>query len=170
MKGAYEAMFGFGTEEPEYTLLGAVEMYAAGKRALQTRDTIMEGLEALLAPRWSPSATFSLRFARLRLRRGGDQPNLTTIDNDIASHDIAATAPSGITKTAVRFAPNRVYFYDVVSRDEAGNTTVDDNQGNLYSFQTLRAPESGRCAPHASGPTASADAFSAGNRVPTPLR
>jgi AcrR family transcriptional regulator len=50
VKGAYEAMFGFGTEEPEYTLLGAVEMYAAGKRALQTRDTIMEGLEALLAP------------------------------------------------------------------------------------------------------------------------
>jgi AcrR family transcriptional regulator len=48
--GAYEAMFAFGTEEPEYTWLGAVEMYAAGKRALQTRDTIMEGLEALLGP------------------------------------------------------------------------------------------------------------------------
>jgi AcrR family transcriptional regulator len=48
--GAYEAMFAFGVEEPEYSRLGAVEMYAAGKRALQTRDTIMEGLEALLAP------------------------------------------------------------------------------------------------------------------------
>jgi AcrR family transcriptional regulator len=47
---AYEAMLGFGTEEPEYTWLGGVEMYAAGKRALQTRDTIMEGLEALLGP------------------------------------------------------------------------------------------------------------------------
>ena len=57
--GAYEAMFGFGTEEPEYTQLGAVEMYAAGKRALQTRDTIMEGLEALLAPGYelSPDAS-----------------------------------------------------------------------------------------------------------------
>jgi hypothetical protein len=43
-------MFAFGLEEPEYSRLGAVEMYAAGKRALQTRDTIMEGLEALLAP------------------------------------------------------------------------------------------------------------------------
>ena len=43
-------MFAFGIEEPEYSRLGAVEMYAAGKRALQTRDTIMEGLEALLAP------------------------------------------------------------------------------------------------------------------------
>jgi AcrR family transcriptional regulator len=47
---AFEAMFAFGVEEPEYSRLGAVEMYAAGKRALQTRDTIMEGLEALLAP------------------------------------------------------------------------------------------------------------------------
>ena len=50
MRAAYEAMFSFGIEEPEYSRLGAVEMYAAGKRALQTRDTIMEGLEALLAP------------------------------------------------------------------------------------------------------------------------
>jgi AcrR family transcriptional regulator len=47
---AYEEMFSFGFEEPEYSRLGAVEMYAAGKRALETRDTIMEGLEALLAP------------------------------------------------------------------------------------------------------------------------
>ena len=47
---AYEAMFAFGIEEPEYRPPRAVEMYAAGKGALQTRDTIMEGLEALLAP------------------------------------------------------------------------------------------------------------------------
>jgi AcrR family transcriptional regulator len=50
VRAAYEAMLSFGMEEPEYARLGAVEMYAAGKRALQTRDTIMEGLEALLAP------------------------------------------------------------------------------------------------------------------------
>jgi AcrR family transcriptional regulator len=47
---AYDEMFSFGHEEPEYSRLGAVEMYAAGKRALETRDTIMQGLEALLAP------------------------------------------------------------------------------------------------------------------------
>jgi AcrR family transcriptional regulator len=47
---AYEEMLSFGFEEPEYSRLGAVEMYAAGKRALESRDTIMEGLEALLAP------------------------------------------------------------------------------------------------------------------------
>jgi AcrR family transcriptional regulator len=50
VRAAYEAMFAFGIEEPEYTRLGAVEMYSVGKRALKTRDTVMEGLEALLVP------------------------------------------------------------------------------------------------------------------------
>ncbi|MGH7952372.1 MAG: S8 family serine peptidase, partial [Limisphaerales bacterium] len=35
---------------------------------------------------------------------------------------------------------NRTYYYQVASRDQAGNTTVDDNNGNLYTFQTLKAP------------------------------
>jgi AcrR family transcriptional regulator len=50
VRAAYEAMFSFGIEEPEYTQLGAVEMYTVGRRALQTRDSVMEGLEALLIP------------------------------------------------------------------------------------------------------------------------
>jgi AcrR family transcriptional regulator len=50
VRAAYEAMFSFGIEEPEYTQLGAVEMYTVGRRALRTRDTVMEGLEALLVP------------------------------------------------------------------------------------------------------------------------
>ncbi|HYE33393.1 MAG TPA: S8 family serine peptidase [Methylomirabilota bacterium] len=33
--------------------------------------------------------------------------------------------------------PDRTYFYQVVSRDEAGNTQVDDNNGQLYTFKTL---------------------------------
>ena len=36
MRAAYEAMFSFGIEEPEYTRLGADEMHTAGRRALQT--------------------------------------------------------------------------------------------------------------------------------------
>ena len=36
--------------------------------------------------------------------------------------------------------PNYVYHYEVVSRDQAGNTTVDDSNGNFYIFQTLKAP------------------------------
>ena len=50
VRAAYEAMFSFGIEEPEYTQLGAVEMYTVGRRALETRDRVMEGLEALLVP------------------------------------------------------------------------------------------------------------------------
>lgn len=34
---------------------------------------------------------------------------------------------------------NRVYNYQVVSRDDAGNTTVDDNSGAFYTFTTIRA-------------------------------
>jgi AcrR family transcriptional regulator len=34
VRAAYEAMFSFGIEEPEYTQMGAVEMYSVGRRAL----------------------------------------------------------------------------------------------------------------------------------------
>ncbi|MHB8521985.1 MAG: S8 family serine peptidase [Limisphaerales bacterium] len=34
--------------------------------------------------------------------------------------------------------PDHLYYYQVVSRDAAGNTTVDDNQGKLYTVRTLR--------------------------------
>jgi hypothetical protein len=36
---------------------------------------------------------------------------------------------------------NRNYYYQVTSRDAAGNTTVDDNHGNLYTFTTQTAPQ-----------------------------
>ena len=45
-----EAMFAFGAEEPEYARMGGVEMYAAGKRALDQREIVTEGMEGLLAP------------------------------------------------------------------------------------------------------------------------
>ena len=38
----------------------------------------------------------------------------------------------------VNLVPDQTYYYRVVSRDEAGNTTIDDNNGNLYTFRTLR--------------------------------
>jgi AcrR family transcriptional regulator len=43
-----EAMFRFAALEPEYGRLGAVEMYAAGPRALEQRETVTEGMEGLL--------------------------------------------------------------------------------------------------------------------------
>ena len=44
-----DAMFTFGVGEPEYARLGAVEMYAGGMRALEQRERVTEGMEALLA-------------------------------------------------------------------------------------------------------------------------
>lgn len=34
--------------------------------------------------------------------------------------------------------PNTKYYYRVTSRDRAGNTTVDDNDGDFYTFTTLQ--------------------------------
>ena len=36
---------------------------------------------------------------------------------------------------------NRDYYYQVTSRDAAGNSTVNDNNGALYTFTTRRAPQ-----------------------------
>ena len=40
--------------------------------------------------------------------------------------------------TVVGLVPDRIYYYKVVSRDAAGNTAVDDNNGKLYTFRTLK--------------------------------
>jgi len=34
--------------------------------------------------------------------------------------------------------PDRIYYFQVTSRDVAGNTTTDDNNGNFYTFRTLK--------------------------------
>lgn len=50
VRGAFGAMFAFCAAEPEYTTLGAVDVYAAGRRALEQRDEVMTTMEALLVP------------------------------------------------------------------------------------------------------------------------
>jgi AcrR family transcriptional regulator len=45
-----EAMLHYAAEEPEYGRLGAVGMYGAGKRALEQRELVTEGMEGLLQP------------------------------------------------------------------------------------------------------------------------
>jgi AcrR family transcriptional regulator len=50
VRGAFGSMFAFCAAEPEYTTLGAIDVYAAGKRALEQRDQVMESMEALLVP------------------------------------------------------------------------------------------------------------------------
>jgi subtilisin family serine protease len=44
------------------------------------------------------------------------------------------------TVTISGLSANRIYYYQVVSRDQAGNIAVDDNNGDLYTLQTLKAP------------------------------
>jgi AcrR family transcriptional regulator len=50
VRGAFNAMFAFCAAEPAYTTLGAIDVYAAGKRVLERRDQVIEGMEALLVP------------------------------------------------------------------------------------------------------------------------
>ena len=49
IQATQEAMFTFGVQEPEYARLGAVEIFGAGTRALEQREKVTEGMEALLA-------------------------------------------------------------------------------------------------------------------------
>lgn len=51
-----EAMLHFAAEEPEYGRLGAVEMYGGGKRALEQREMVTEGMEGLLQPGYEIAA------------------------------------------------------------------------------------------------------------------
>lgn len=48
IQATQEAMFTFGVQEPEYARLGAVEIFGAGTRALEQRETVTEGMELLL--------------------------------------------------------------------------------------------------------------------------
>ncbi|HVO55048.1 MAG TPA: TetR/AcrR family transcriptional regulator [Solirubrobacterales bacterium] len=50
VRAAIGAMFAFALTEPDFARLGAVEVYAAGRNALEQRDAVMEALTPLLAP------------------------------------------------------------------------------------------------------------------------
>lgn len=50
VRGAFGAMFAYCAAEPEYTTLGAIDVYAAGRRVLERRDQVIEGMQALLVP------------------------------------------------------------------------------------------------------------------------
>jgi AcrR family transcriptional regulator len=74
VRDTLEAMLRFAAEEPEYGRLGTVEMYAAGRRALEQREAVTESLEELLAagfelapeaPPLAPEATAGALYALL---------------------------------------------------------------------------------------------------------
>jgi len=49
VRTALGAMLSYAVEEPAFAKLGAVDVYAAGRRALEQRDQVMEGMGVLLA-------------------------------------------------------------------------------------------------------------------------
>jgi len=58
--------------------------------------------------------------------------------------DRVASDGAFVTNHAVTLnglSANHTYYYQVTSRDQAGNTTVADNNDNLYTFHTLKAPQ-----------------------------
>ena len=54
------------------------------------------------------------------------------------AHVEALVTNHAVTVTGLQ--ANRDYYYQVASRDQAGNTTVDNNTNALYTFTTRRAP------------------------------
>ena len=52
----------------------------------------------------------------------------------------AATLVTNHIVTISALSANRDYYYQVTSRDAAGNTATDDNQGALYTFTTRKGP------------------------------
>jgi hypothetical protein len=51
-----------------------------------------------------------------------------------AAYDQKSDFTHSITFAGLK--PDRLYYFQVVSRDAAGNTTIDNNNGNFYTFQT----------------------------------
>lgn len=64
----------------------------------------------------------------------GDSPAL--LNNSVYSSQFVTNR--GLTLSPL--AANHIYYYQVTSRDPAGNVKTDNNGGSLYTFKTLKAP------------------------------
>ncbi len=101
-------------------------------RATATVDTVAPNIGSVSADPDYEQATISWTTS---------EPADTTVqfgDSQILSR--TAFSPSFTVDHSIilpALMPSHTYYYQVVSRDAAGNTTVDDNNGQLYSFTTL---------------------------------
>jgi len=60
---------------------------------------------------------------------------------DHSAHDSSLVTNHAVTLSSL--SPGSIYYYEVTSRDEAGNSATDDNHGALYTFvtpKTLQPP------------------------------
>ncbi len=58
----------------------------------------------------------------------------TTSLGSLAGNPDISSPPFTVTITDLK--PGTTYYFRLRSTDQSGNTTIDDNQGNLYTFQT----------------------------------
>lgn len=63
----------------------------------------------------------------------GEAPN--NLPNNFVAYDPLLTTAHELFLSNLK--PGTTYYFRVTSRDRAGNTTIDDNHGNLYTFTTL---------------------------------
>jgi len=60
----------------------------------------------------------------------------SSFPNNFISYDPLPTTAHEVFLSGLK--PSTTYYLRVTSRDRAGNTTIDDNNGQLYSFTTLQ--------------------------------
>ena len=102
------------------------------ERASATADTIVPSLTSVVATTDYESFTVSWTSSEPcdSLVQYGESQFL-----DRSVSDALLTTDHEITVSGVQ--PNTTYYFQVVSRDVAGNTVVNDNGGNLFTNRTL---------------------------------
>jgi len=107
------------------------------------RDVVATALIDTIPPVISDvSATSDVSAAQVTWATSEPADSLVQYGNGVLL-DHTAYASALVTNHSVvigGLAANRTYYYQVVSRDQAGNNSVDNNQGALYTFQTRPAP------------------------------
>lgn len=102
--------------------------------ATATIDTVPPGITNVVATTDYYNARVTWQTSKpadSAVQYGGlDQPPANSVYN--------GTLVTNHSLTLSGLLANRSYLFQVVSRDQAGNTTVDDNQGKLYTFKTLK--------------------------------
>ena len=126
VRGAYEEMFAFGVEEPEYSRLGAVEMYAAGKRALADAATRS----------WRASRRCSRRATSWRRRRRRSPPRRSAARSTRSS--TTRSRPGG-PESLPELVPMATYMTLAPVPRRRGGLRAGDRLGGAPASRAARA-------------------------------
>lgn len=137
------------------TLVKTNEPAAPGRLPMSGADILLvEYLDASAAARVRASAEIDLdipEISNLELVADYEGALVTWETDELTDALIQFGESTFLGKTAYHPGPNlyhelslsslvpdRTYYYQVVSRDAAGNTAVDNNNGKFYTFRTLK--------------------------------